>query len=135
MKKLVAIGSTAMITLGALVGSTTVAQARTKTPIRIKTFCDARKPVAEPKQISFACADDNYGATGITWQHWGRLNAIGKGQVYINLCEPTCVEDGMRTYPAQFVATKVRKGLFTKVVVIYNGKRPHTADTDSVDLS
>lgn len=135
MKKFVAIGSTAMITLGALAGSATVAEARAKTPIKIKTFCNAQKPSAKPKQISFACADDNYGASGITWQHWGRLNAIGKGEVYINLCEPTCVEDGIRNYGAQFVATKVRDGLFTKVVVIYNGKRPYKEDTDSVDLS
>ncbi len=135
MNKVTKISSAGLAAVGIAIVPAAQVHASPKKPIKIRTSCSQESAKAKPKQISFACADDGYGARDITWQHWGRKNAIGTATIYVNPCDPTCVEDGWDEYSAQIVATKVRKGKFTKVVVIYNGKHPEKQGTDVIDQS
>lgn len=56
----------------------------------------------KPKEIVFACGDGGVYFGKIKWRKWNMNEAVGRGTLYYNTCEPTCGAGNVLKY------TKVR---------------------------
>ena len=66
----------------------------------------------KPKAITLTCADGGLYVDEITWTTWNKTGAIGTGNFYENLCEPSCAEGEQVSAPVNMTLTDLsaRKG-------------------------
>ena len=56
----------------------------------------------KPRQIVFACGDGGVYFGNIRWSKWNMIEAVGRGTLFYNTCEPNCGAGNIQKY------TKVR---------------------------
>lgn len=52
----------------------------------------------KPKQILFACADAGVYFGNIRWSKWNMNEAVGRGTLFYNTCEPSCAAGDVIRY-------------------------------------
>jgi hypothetical protein len=52
----------------------------------------------KPKRIVFACGDGGVYFGKIKWSKWNMNEAVGRGTLYYNICEPSCGAGNVFTY-------------------------------------
>ncbi|HUC57190.1 MAG TPA: hypothetical protein VMA95_07300 [Streptosporangiaceae bacterium] len=60
----------------------------------------AGKATVKPKRFTIACADGNDYLARLKWSHW-RATANGRGNDWINSCNPTCVAGKFHKFRAR----------------------------------
>jgi hypothetical protein len=73
----------------------------------------------KPAKVTFACADNGFFATGLSWSKWTKTNATGSGIGHINTCKPNCAA-------GNFKKGKLKVALSKTVVCTQDGKRHFT---------
>lgn len=105
-----------------------------------------------PSGITLACGDGTSGVDNMTWATWGTSSATGQGDVFANLCVPSCAAGRASFFPVQVtlsgVKTSSQGAYFSELTVTWEGGRPpdaqelpghvngsHTARQDSYSLT
>jgi hypothetical protein len=52
-----------------------------------------------PHNVTFACADGNFYATGLRWTRWDAREATAAGTGHRNDCSPNCAAGHFHAYP------------------------------------
>ena len=63
----------------------------------VLTGC-AHQPHVRPPQVVFACADDNFYASGLHWSRWSATEARATGIGHQNNCTPNCAAGKFVTF-------------------------------------
>ncbi len=84
--------------------------------------------VAQPKSVTLACADGNYGLVALRWHGWGKATATATGKVSANDCKPYCAAGHFHSYPVSVTVTKLGKcgsaRTYARLTITYAGARP-----------
>jgi hypothetical protein len=64
----------------------------------VLTGC-AHRPQVRPHEVVFACADENFYATGLRWSRWSADGAAATGTGHQNDCTPNCAAGHFHDYP------------------------------------
>jgi len=67
------------------------------------TVSNCGRLVVRPTSVVLACADANYGLTGLRWSSWGGSTARATGSVRANDCTPYCAAGHFHSYRARVV--------------------------------
>jgi hypothetical protein len=62
------------------------------------------KPVTEPNEVVFACADANLLARKLQWVGWSEPLATGVGELSVNTCTPYCAAGTFVSYKVALIA-------------------------------
>lgn len=88
-----------------------------------------------PRKYILTCADANNYLTGLRWVSW-RTVAFGSGIEHINSCQPSCAAGHFRRYRVLVNLWRARPRAhhhgqlkFTRLTVIYQGRRPNHKGT------
>jgi hypothetical protein len=92
------------LVVGLLAMTAATATAASAAPPRWLPDC-LGKPRVQPRSVTLACADGNFGVERVTWLGWGTLRAVGIGTAYANDCLPSCVDGHTHRYPAVLILT------------------------------
>lgn len=99
---------------------------------------DCVTPRVRPKVIVISCADGGLGFEKMTWSRWGAATASGQGDLYENLCEPSCAEGTIATYPVLVTLSRVKfsshGAYFSELTVTWEGRKPRNSTPDSFPL-
>ena len=72
--------------------------AETPDPTRTYVVDCAGELDYKPKQILFACADAGVYLGNIRWTRWNMNEAVGRGTLFYNTCEPSCAAGNVIRY-------------------------------------
>ncbi len=86
--------------------------------------CVSVTGIGGPKDLSLACADENYTLHNLTWSGWSSPTAMADGQAIINTCDPTCAEGKYVTLPVSVTASSQKScgynlKVYTQITVNY----------------
>ena len=85
------------------------------------------EPEVKPPFLAFACGDAGILAE-VTWTTWTTKRAVGRGEVQINTCQPSCATGTREPYAASFTAQRPlsegRFVYFRDLVIRFAGERP-----------
>ncbi len=93
--------------------------------------CVAVTGLEGPREMSLACADNNYSLRELEWSNWGAEEARARGQALINDCDPNCAEGKFGTYPVEVTVGKrqdcgYQARLYSSLEVTFeDGRREH----------
>lgn len=62
---------------------------------------DCIKPKVEPKRITLACGDADTLLKHLSWSDWNTEKAKGRGQLWVNDCDPNCSAGSFDKYDAK----------------------------------
>ncbi|MGH3159130.1 MAG: hypothetical protein ACRDNF_21515 [Streptosporangiaceae bacterium] len=103
--------------------------------------CNSAPPLRldeRPASISLACADGGIGVEKVSWSTWTSSQATGQGAFWENLCQPSCAEGKIATYPVAITLSTVRTSAegpwFSRLTVTWKGNRPPNSTPDSFPL-
>jgi hypothetical protein len=130
-------GFTRTLALAAVAVLLPTVLAATGNASRIRTYApkDCTKPQVRPKRIIFACADAGLYANHLSWRHWGRRSARGRGTLHANTCDPDCASHNFKTYRVHINLRKVKRArcggrylpLFRKAILNFPDGKPSYA--------
>ena len=96
----------------------------------------------QPTSLVLVCSDGTAGLENLTWSHWGHNittstsgqsipspNATGRGEFFLNDCNPNCAQGHDQTYPVQVTLSVVYSSpqggtYFGQASLTWQGKRP-----------
>jgi len=84
--------------------------------------------VAQPKVLTLACADANYGLASLAWHGWGKASATATGVARANDCTPNCAAGHFHSYRVRVTATRLRAcgraRYYARLTIAYTSARP-----------
>ena len=98
----------------------------------VLTGCSHR-PHVRPAEVTFACADANFYATGLSWSHWGTADAEATGVGHQNDCTPNCAAGHFHTFPLSVhlsrpvVCVKRGRRQFSRIAWRFTAAKPAQA--------
>jgi hypothetical protein len=84
----------------------------------------------KPHGIIITCADANYRLRRLHWRKWSDRVAKGRGQAYVNDCDPFCAAGHFHSYPVKVRLSRVGscatgpRRQFLRVLIHYTHARP-----------
>lgn len=93
-----------------------------------------------PESVSLACADGNYLLTDLTWDNWNAPEAQGRGNAWVNDCDPSCAEAEQKQYPVTVTVSEKRNcgynlDVYNKLSVTYGEQKPkYSEQQESFDI-
>jgi hypothetical protein len=104
--------------------------------------CNLAPPLrldVRPATISLACGDGGIGVEKVTWSAWTSSTATGQGSFWENLCQPSCAEGKIATYPVTITLSTVRTATegpwFSRLTVAWQGNRPPNSTPSAFPLT
>lgn len=96
------------------------------------------KLYVRPAFVLLACGDGGFGLRKLTWTRWVASGAIGQGEFFDNLCQPSCAAGKEGIYPVQVTLSGVKSSslgpYFSQLQVTWEGSRPPNMSQNSFDL-
>ena len=82
-----------------------------------------------PSKVSLACADQNNVLRDLRWDNWNAPEATATGTAWLNDCDPSCAEDGVKPYPVKVTVSRQRDcgynlNVYTQLEVTYLEAKP-----------
>ena len=85
----------------------------------------------KPKLVVLGCADFNFYMKHVEWKHWQGPHATGRGDTFVNDCDPSCEQGDFHKYSGELRVHKIKRcpqdGLrhYTKAKFSFRGSPPN----------
>jgi hypothetical protein len=95
-------------------------------------------PELRPTNYVITCADANASWKMVRWSSWGGKDAVGRGYLYLNDCQPDCAAGHFHSYLSQVVLSEVRQTkhhgpLYSEGTFSYSVKGKHLSEEFGLD--